>query len=596
MNPDRNVDNGTFSRTAAEAPPQQASSRIVVDRGVAIPMRDGVPLVADVYRPASGRHPVLMQRTPYGRATESGSFVALSPVQLATAGFCVVIQDTRGRGDSGGSFEPFGEIADGYDTAQWAAEQPWSTGQVGAFGSSYLAATQLQAAASGPSALRTICPVQASSDYFEGRTYWGGALEYGALITTSLTAMLPGSLERAGLDAGEQKRLRSVAQRILDALADQPVRFPIRDLLGGPDGPLQQLTPWVFDWVKHDRPDTYWQQRSVMGSHAKMRTSALHITSWYDQFHTGTLTNYLELRKHPDPGVANGQYLIIGPWHHFAMPGYSLGTVRVGDIYFGAKAAVNLSAIQQAWFEAQLSGRNSFRQRTRVRYFLMAANEWRGVDDWPVPGSSLKPLFLGGDGRGPSGGILTHKPGRQHGVDAYRYDPAAPVPTRGGAHLVLSPLVPPGPVYQNDIIHRDDVLSYQTTPLATDLDVVGPISAHVYVMTDAVSTDWVIRLADVDPAGRFLGICDGIARAGGDVVSVTVSLGATAYRFRAGHRIALLVTSSNFPRYDPNPNTGESSFDCAEPRVANQTILHGVGHPSQLILPVVTDDSTAGGD
>jgi putative CocE/NonD family hydrolase len=571
---------------------EEPLQRIVIERGLRVPMRDGLQLVADVYRPESGRYPVLVQRTPYGRGLEQSTFVSLSPRQLAEAGFAVVVQDTRGRGDSDGEFDPFHEADDGFDTVQWAATQAWSNGRVGGFGSSYMAATQLQAATLAPPALETICPAQASSDYFEGRTYWGGACEYGALVTTSLTAMLPQSLARAGVDGPTSRTLRTAAQRLLDSLAEQPVRFPLRDRLGDATGPLRRLTPWLFDWIAHDQRDHYWQRLSVREKYPAVQTSALHITSWYDQFHTGTLANYRALREHADRSVADGQYLIVGPWLHYAMPGYSLGAVRVGDHYFGAGAALNLNAIQLAWFKSQLTDHGPFRQRSRVRYFLMGADEWREADDWPPPGVTVRSMFLGGAGDRAGAGHLLDEPAAGPGLDSYDYDPTHPVPTSGGAHLVLAPLVPSGPLYQDDVAARSDVLTYTSAPLENDVVVAGAVTAVLHVRTDGSTTDFTGRLADVDPDGRMLGICDGIVRmvATGESAAeevVSIELGATAYQFAAGHRIALLVSSSNFPRFDPNPNTGESAFNCSQARIAHQTVLHGGAFPSRLDLPVV---------
>jgi hypothetical protein len=557
---------------------------IVVEPEVAVVMRDGARLVADVYRPADAdRHPVLVHRTPYGRRQEQSSYIALSPVQLARAGFAVVVQDTRGRWDSGGGpFQPFLEGADGYDTVQWAAGQPWSDGRVGAFGSSYMGATTLQAAAEAPPALVAMCPAQASSDYFEGRTYYGGAFEYGALVTTSLIAMLPGSLARAELQPGEARAARSAVQRILDGLADVPVPFPLRDYLGGRTGPLGRFTPWFFDWVEHSKPDEYWQALTLSGRHPSMQTSGLHITSWYDQFHVGTLDNFAQLRKHPDDRISSSQFLIVGPWHHFGMPGYSLGTARVGDSYFGTASVLNLAALQQAWFETQLTGRERFRQRARVRYFLMGRDSWREADDWPPPEAAVTALHLDDS----AGSLrLSDEPAETSGGHSFDYDPRDPVPTCGGSHLVLLPLIAAGPVYQDAIADRRDVLIYQTAPLATACAIAGPVSATLHVRSDAPATDFTCRLADNDPAGGLLGICDGIVRTelGSDgTATVTVSLGSTAYEFRAGHSIALMISSSNFPRFDPNPNTGESAFDCNAPRVARQVVMHGPEHPSHI--------------
>lgn len=563
---------------------------VIIEHDVAVIMRDGTRLVADVYRPADdARHPALVHRTPYGRQRAQVSYITLDPVQLARAGFAVVVQDTRSRGDSdGGTFEPFAEGADGYDTVQWAAAQPWSDGKVGAYGSSYMGATTLQAAVEAPPALATICAAQASCDYFEGRSYFGGAFEYGALVTTSLGAMLRGSLVRARLEQEEARATRRDVQAVLDGLATLPVPFPLERFLGGRTGLLGRLTPWFFDWADHRQPDDYWSRLSLAGRHSSIRAAGLHITSWYDQFHVGTIRNFSELQQHPAPEVRSEQFLLIGPWHHLGLPGYSLGTARVGDTYFGANSVLDLSALQQAWFESRLAGRGRFPQAAPVRYFLMGRGAWREAATWPPTEAAPTTLYLS---RGRVGAQLARNLAETSGSDSYDYDPSWPVPTRGGAHLVLPALVAAGPVYQDAIAARPDVLVYETAPLDQICAIAGPVGATLHVTSDAPATDFTCRLADRDPSGRLLGICDGIARTsiGTDgSAEVAVSLGHTAYEFQPGHSMVLLVSSSNFPRFDPNPNTGESAFECQSPEVARQTVVYGPQHPSRLefwVLP-----------
>jgi hypothetical protein len=227
------------------------TATIVVERGLRVPMRDGVILIADVYRPESGRWPTLVCRTPYLRQYRPGNFVLLDPLEAVAAGFAVVVQDTRGRGDSAGEFHPFEESTDGYDTIEWAAQQPWSNGRIGAYGSSYMGATQMQTAIAAPRSLRAICPIQASADYYEGRSYQGGAFELGGLISSSLGAMAAG--------AATQAPHRAHIQRILGDLENMKPTFPLREVLDGDDAPLRVLTPWFFDWAVHTKRDEYWK-------------------------------------------------------------------------------------------------------------------------------------------------------------------------------------------------------------------------------------------------------------------------------------------------------------------------------------------------
>jgi putative CocE/NonD family hydrolase len=564
---------------------------MVVERGLEVPMRDGIVLVADVYRPESGQWPTLICRTPYLREHYPGNFVLMDPLEAVAGGFAVVVQDTRGRGASGGDFRPFDESADGYDTTEWAARQPWSSGQVATYGSSYMGATQIQTAIAAPPSLLAICPIQASSDYYEGRSYQGGAFELGGLISSSLGAM--------ALGPTVQPTHRARIREILGGLENMKVTFPLRDALDGAGAPLRALTPWFFDWAEHTEPDDFWTAISIEGHHAEVQVPALHITSWYDQFHVGTLRNFEALRhENPNTHVRENQYLIVGPWDHYGIRGHALGVSRVGDMSFGPDAALNLDAIQLGWFKRWLTDDPAaFRQKKRVRLFVMGANSWRYEDDWPIAIVEHRALHLAemefSDTYSAEGSLSTNP--AASGSNSYDYNPLDPVPTLGGAHLVLVPFVPHGPVDQRPIESRPDVLVYTGDALTQDVEIIGQVHAKIYVSSSAPCTDFTVRLVDVYQDGKALSVCDGIQRVrfskteastDGPLV-VRVAMGSTAHRFLVGHRIRVDISSSNFPRFDPNPNTGESSLDAKRSEIAHQSIYYGKNSASRVILPVV---------
>jgi putative CocE/NonD family hydrolase len=567
-----------------------------IDRDLPVRMRDGAILKADVYRPETGRWPTLVNRTPYGRSPYPDNFVLLPPVVAAESGFAVVVQDVRGRGASEGQYQPFDEVDDGHDTVQWAASQPWSSGHVGTFGSSYMAATSLQAAVSGAPALSAFAALQGSSDYYEGRSYWGGALELGSLVSVSLGAI--GSATMAALPYSEEtKRIRASYKTTLNGLAEFPVSFPLSNRLGDERGALGRLTPWFNDWLLHENRDEYWDRLSLQRRYPVTTAPGLHVTSWFDAMKDGALRNYRGLVASAGSRSAREtQRLVVGPWHHFAQRGYESTTV--GELNFGLAAARNLDAVQLSWFREHLGGGPDQRSlgNSPVSIFVMGSNVWRDESGWPLERAVERSLFLAGDGRAastPNGGELHWTPVESAGVDEYEYDPREPVPTVGGAHLILATIASHGPADQRELEARPDVAVYTGSPLDTPLEVTGEVAAELWINSDAISTDFTARLVDVYPDGRAMSVCEGILRlppdpgSHGAVRQIRIFLGATSQAFLPGHRVRLDVSSSNFPRYDPNPNTGRRSLDAPTSVVARQRILHGRRHPSHLVLPVV---------
>jgi uncharacterized protein len=555
---------------------------ITVDLDVPVPMSDGTVLRGDVFRPATGSWPVLLQRTPYGKQSRLGTLLTLDPVNAAAAGFAVVVQDVRGRFASEGEFHPFHEAADGRDTVEWAATQPWSTGRVGMFGASYMGATQWQAAVAAPGRIGALCPIQASSDYYEGRSYRGGAFEFGALLGIALNALGQGSIARVDPGRTRTAELWTAHHRLLEDLAATGRRLPLRDLRATVAG---ETAPFFFDWFEHEHDDEYWQQLSVERRYEVADVPALHMSSWFDQYLVGTLRNYEGMRARAATEHAREeQRLVIGPWNHYPARTGPMGSARVGDLSFGFGAITNVDLLQLRWFARQLADdERRLPMRSRVRLFVMGTNVWRDEDEWPLARAVEQDWFLR------TGRLDTVAPGAEP-PDRYDYDPSDPVPTAGGAHLVAETQFPQGPIDQRRIESRPDVLSYTGPVLDEDLEVTGWLRVVLWVDSTAPSTDFTARLVDVHPDGRAVSVCDGIRRVhldGRGPCEIVIELGATSQVFLRGHAVRLDVSSSNYPRFDVNPNTGGRTYDSAELRTATQTVRHDGEHPSRLVLPVV---------
>jgi hypothetical protein len=556
---------------------------VMVETDVEIPLRDGTILRADVYRPVDGPSPTLLERTPYSKDLLVGTIFVLNPMRAAKAGYAVVVQDVRGRFRSDGDFYPFvNEAQDGFDTVEWAAAQPWSDGNVGMFGSSYMAAAQWQAAKARPPHLRTITPFQASADYRDGRSYRGGAFEVGSLLSIALYAFGSGDLSRR--PPSERRVLWDEIKRALDDLP-AAARHAYADRLAGTR--LPEVIPYFFDWMDHDQPDDYWDQIDVTRHYEDIDLPVLHLSCWFDQFLVGTIRNYVGMRtRGGSPHARDNQHLFIGPWGHYAPRTAVLGTARIGDLDLGISAVSDLDSLLITWFDKWLKNKPSSRPIAPVRAFVTGVNRWDNLEEWP-PASTETSLFLHGGSTTGAGRLASDPPGPEAPPSRFVFDPANPVPTCGGAHLVLESSFPQGAVDQRDIEQRPDVLLFTTDPLPRGLEVLGPVAVTLYVRSSAPCTDFHVALTDVHPDGRSLKVCDGVLRATLDegTQPIVVELGDIGHGFLAGHRVRLHVTSSNFPRYDVNPNNG-SRPGHGDPVVANQEVWHSPSARSSLRLPV----------
>jgi hypothetical protein len=569
---------GTFALAIAAAlATAQEPYRVKVETGVTAKMRDGVALTADVYRPASeGRFPALLRRTPYDRRNE-----APSALDLASAGYVVIVQDVRGRYGSEGDFEPFRhEAQDGYDSVEWAAGLPYSDGRVGMFGGSYVGATQMLAAMAKPPHLVAIAPTVTASEYYEGWTYQGGALMQ--WFTSSWASLL-------AIDTLDRRATAML--RPQDWVRRAPVEAYA--LLELPQAAA--LAPYYRDWITHERDDDYWRAVRVSDHYGEMTVKALHTGGWHDIFLKGSIRNYQGLRDSAATEEARrGQRLLLGPWAH--APTSPEG--KVGDVVFGPQAVEQDN--ERAWFDYALKGvANEYATRPPVRIFVMGENAWRDENEFPLARARTARYFLHGGAGSRTDRVLSAEPPRGSPSDSYDYDPEDPAPTLGG-RLCCGDFIPRGPEDQRPLESRPDVLVFSTPPLQRDTEVTGFVGLELYAATSAADTDFTAILADVEPGGYARFLTDGIVRARyrnstktaepiapGQVYKYAIDLWATSNLFRAGHRIRLYVSSSNFPRFDRNRNTGEPILGAARSVRARQTIYHDREHPSALTLPVI---------
>jgi putative CocE/NonD family hydrolase len=564
-----------------------------VERDVAVPMRDGVVLRADVYRPAGegpGPFPVLVLRTPYGK---QGSH----PESHAKAGYIVVCQDTRGRYASGGTFESFVRAAthdaeDGFDTVEWAARLHGSTGKVGTFGASYNAFLQWRLARLRPPSLVAMSAQSIPARYTDlegpgtirpGRrlVWWSGTISPDLRRRAARPGTHTPAQARALWDAGEDRSFLSF--------------LPWLEL---PERTFEDEGPSVREWLRHPDQDPWKLHEGC----PEIDVPNLDVVGWFDHCH-GDMLMYRTMVERGETEVARrGQRLVIGPWSHNAR-----GSRRYGNIDFGPEAVVDLKAMEIRWFDHWLKGKPEGvgGDETPVRLFVMGANRWRDEPAWPLRRARMMELFLDGDGRAntPSGdGRLVATAARAEAQDRYRYDPRDPVPSLHGAPLFTIT------TDQRPLATRPDILVYQGDPLEAEAEIIGHPEVELFVSSSAPDTDFFARLIDVAPDGLARDVAMGMVRTRhreslsrpawldpGAVTRMVIRMGPTANLFLPGHRIRLDITSSDFPNYDRNHNTAADPNADPTLVVADQSVYHGGAHSSKLILPRIlpTDPAAA---
>lgn len=575
----------------SQAAPVTASADIIIQHGVAMKTRDGVTLYADVYRPKSpDKFPVILMRTPYDKSV---NWAASPAFKIVPRGYVLIVQDVRGRYTSEGEWYPFKhEQADGYDAVEWAASLPYSNGKVGMMGGSYVGATQMLAAIGSPPHLAGIAPEITASNYHDNWTYQGGAFEqwFDQNWTTQLA--------------------RNTLDRLIDRNTDARVGAPTLPLASYPvfnfgqlpaDAHLTaEIAPYYLDWLAHPDYDDYWKQWSIEEHFSNITVPMLNVGAWYDIFSDGTLHNFMGVKAHGASDAARTQQHLL-----MQIGGHAGFGRKIGDVDFGPHALENPYVdVILDWYDYLFKGiRNEFATDKPVKLFVMGVNEYRQEDDWPPPEAHYVKYFLHSEGKANSlrgNGLLSTSAPQSEPSDSYVYDPANPVPTVGGPLCCAQELMEPGPRDQRSVENRDDVLVYSIGPLAQDLNVTGPVKATLFVKSTAVDTDFTGKLVDVAPDGLAMNVAEGIVRMRyrdsrehaslinpGQIYQVQLDLWATSNVFLRGHTLRLEISSSNFPRFDRNLNTGEEIKAGRGFVSATNTILHDEQHRSALVLPVI---------
>lgn len=572
---------------------------VTTEHDVPATMRDGTVLRADVYRPKSADPvPVILMRTQYGKAGAQVEPARYQPPDwFASHCYLVVVQDIRGQGSSGGVFSEFTHDSDdGYDSVEWAAALPGSDGKVGMYGSSYVGATQWLAAVTAPPHLVTIVPANTASDYYDGWTYEGGEFRLAFVQPWAIGAIAT----TAAVNRDDQQALA-----LLHAAAANPTRWlnfrPFKDL-----PPMQPrnpaVAPWYFDWIRHGTRDDFWRQFSIRDRYPAVKIPVLDVEGWYDAFLAGGIENFTGMAAHGGTDVARAnQRLVIGPWDHvsWGRPD-SVPAPLLKDI--GPVGDSPINELMLAWYDHFLKGQsNGVAGSPRVDYFLMGANTWKTAPSWPLPRTHWTDWYLSGaGGLADRAGVLTRQPPAAQPPDVYTYDPAYPAPSLGGHSCCGALSGPQGPYDQTPAEQRSDVLVYSSAPLNRDTEVTGPVTVTLWAQSSSVDTDFTAKLIVVKPDGQAVNLNNGILRTSfrdslsnpipttpGQPYRYRIQVWPTSYLFRTGDRIRLEISSSDYPQFAPNPNTGEPFGQDARTQQATQAVLHDAEHPSSITLPVI---------
>jgi uncharacterized protein len=577
------VQDGASVRFPADVAPR---NDILIDNLVAIRMRDGVTLYADVYRPVGdGRFPVLISRTPY--STERFPTAYDAAVYFAQRGYVYVFQDVRGRHESEGTWMPFfSNEKDGYDTIEWAAKQKWSDGRVAMQGGSYLGQNQWRAAQAAPPALVTIFPMVASTSiYHDWMTLNGGwrlSFNFGW-----------------GPVRQESRIMQNPGPHTIDSLHaihydDVQKHLPLNTM----QQRVGRHAKFYDDWLAHPDYDDYWKPLNAEEVFDKVTIPVHTFGGWFDIFSQGTLRGYVGMsHKGGSEKARTGSNLVIGPWGHGP-------SQKFGAIDFGPTANVDPLPLQLRWYDYWLKGiDNGLASEPPVKLFVMGRNQWAYEREYPIARTQYRPFYFNSNGQANTaagdGRLSWTKPADVSIADRFKYDPANPVPSLGGNNCCGTP-TPTGPQDQRPIEKRPDVLVYTSDVLQEELEVTGPVKVVLFASTDAVDTDFVAKLVDVYPDGTSYNMAEGIVRARyreslskptllkpGQVYRFDIDLVGTSVAFLKGHRVRVQITSSHFPQFDRNPNTGAKFGTSAEVKAAEQSVYHDAERASHILLPVI---------
>ncbi|MFD6162743.1 CocE/NonD family hydrolase [Nocardia sp. NPDC060256] len=585
-------------------PPTQGRGKCEVDKQTDVPaaMRDGTILRADVYRPkTTDQVPVILMRTQYGKtAAQIQPSRYQTPDWFASQCYLVVIQDIRGLGKSDGVFTEFdNDMRDGYDSVEWAAQLPGTNGKVGMYGSSYIGATQWLAAVETPPHLAAIVPANTASDYYDGWTYEGGQFRLGFVE--------PWAMGTIGLEAAEQRHDTAAVNQIQAAMqnATQWMNFrPYKDF-----PPMQPgnpaVAPWYFDWIHNSTYNVSWKNRSIRERYQNVKVPVLDMEGWYDAFLSGGIENFTGMvDKGGTPDARQNQRLVIGPWDHLGW-GRPTSTIAPRLDQLGPVGNSPVNELMLAWYDHFLKGvDNGVAGTPRVDYYVMGANRWKSAPSWPLPQTQWETYYFNGGGTnstaGRTGKLVEQAPTGPADADHYLYDPTDPAPSVGGHSCCGVGTGPQGPFDQAAVEQRSDVLTYDTEPLSADTELTGPTTVKLWASSTAPDTDFVARLEVLAPDGSSVNLNNGIIRAAfrdsltnptpivpGQPYQFTIKIWPTSYQFKAGDRIRISVSSSDYPQYAPNPNTGEPFGESTRTEQATQTIYKDPEHPSSVTVPLI---------
>ena len=563
--------------TAACGPSARTSSDTIIEINVAVPMRDGVVLRADVYRPAGdGPFPVLVYRTPYGKHSAVKSYETHQ--RAVERGYAVVLQDVRGRYASDGIFDPYRqEGRDGYDTIEWAAVQPWSNGDVGTFGLSYPGAVQWLAALERPPSLKAMAPAMTFSsprNFF----YMNGVFDL-SWLPWIYTNIAPDARRRLGLPG---IRTYEEASREWENVSAEYLGYlPLAELPH-----LREEAPYYFDWLENPPESAWWNWAEIRGRYLSVNAAVLNLSGWYDEAYgpEGAITNFTGLVASRD--VPARTHLVMGPWVHGVL---STERQLVGDIDFGPSAAIDYEDVVLRFFDQYLRGVDTGLAAERpVRYFVMGSNEWREAAAWPPRDAAPRNLCLA-----PSGLAACEKL-EQASVSEFTADPEEPV---------RDPYENFGPHDYQELAARDDVLTFDSPVLREDMTVAGNVVAEIYATCDCRDFDLWVRIQDVYPDGRAINMRSPgaeVLRASyrdiangrqlvepGRAFALRLDQLMFANTFRKGHRIRVQISASFAPHLSRNLQSRESEVFSAEAWPARITIHQGGTLASTITLPVI---------
>ena len=591
-----------------------------IERMVMVPMRDGVRLASRVYLPkdVDGPYPTILWRSPYNFSEKMVPNPDYSDANLKFAldairhGYAFVMQNERGKFFSDGEWEILGRPrTDGHDTLTWIAEQPWSDGKVGTIGCSSTAEWIMALASQKHPAHAAAVPMASGAGigrmgpyYEQGNFYKGGVIQLPMLAWLFGEQNLDRPTFLADLSRDELIRV----SKYYDLAPDMPDvdwteafrRLPLSDAIVAAGGP-----PGIFDQMVDRGPDhADWYKGGLYHDNENFSVPALWVNSWYDLSVAPNIALFNHVRSNAsERRVRDHQYMIVAPTEHCHM--YRLrdphvtGGRNMGQVNFG------LDDIVYAFFDYYMKEeRNAFaRSQAKVQYFAMGSNEWRTSAEWPPRGARKMTLYLSSGGAANTvfgDGVLAPRPPADDGRDSFNYDPMNPVPSLGGNVCCLGNAITPGSFDQRPIEARDDVLVYTSATLPADLEVTGPVEVVLYVSSDARDTDFTVKLLDVEPDGKAWNLDETIQRVryregydrevfmeSGAIYELRLGPLVSSNEFRAGHRIRIEVSSSNYPRFARNLNTGGRNARETEHVIANNAVHYGPGHESRIVLTTV---------